>query len=167
MQGNWLTNHSEKLVFLLVLVLLLGSSLFVVRQVGVLQRRLAEQKSLEPASTTLKQAEPLDTSALQQAARVLEHPEISPPSSNRIMVSELRVSCVVCGKPIPYQAMKCPFCGAEQPDTTHDVLDTDGDGIPDEDEIRMGLNPRDPSDALLDSDGDGYTNLENYLHSLW
>ena len=31
------------------------------------------------------------------------------------------------------------------------LLDTDGDGIPDEDEIRLGTNPFDP-----DTDHDGY-----------
>jgi hypothetical protein len=45
------------------------------------------------------------------------------------------------------------------------VTDTDGDGIPDEWELRHGLNPNDPSDAAKDS-GDGYTNLEKYLNGL-
>jgi pectate lyase len=42
--------------------------------------------------------------------------------------------------------------------------DSDGDGMPDEWEIRYGLNPDDPSDGPLDKDGDGYTNLEEYLN---
>jgi len=41
--------------------------------------------------------------------------------------------------------------------------DTDGDGLPDSWEESHGLDPRNPSDALLDSDGDGLTNLEEYL----
>ncbi len=44
--------------------------------------------------------------------------------------------------------------------------DTDGDGMPDAWETRYGLNPNDPSDANADRDGDGYTNLEEYHHSL-
>jgi hypothetical protein len=43
--------------------------------------------------------------------------------------------------------------------------DTDGDGIPDEWELRHGLNPSDPSDAARDS-GDGYTNIEKYINGL-
>jgi hypothetical protein len=43
-------------------------------------------------------------------------------------------------------------------------VDSDGDGMPDDWEIRHGLNPHDPSDAALDSDHDGYTNLEEYLN---
>jgi len=44
--------------------------------------------------------------------------------------------------------------------------DADGDGLPDSWEKKYGLNPTDPSDALLDPDRDGYTNLEEfYLNS--
>ncbi len=45
-------------------------------------------------------------------------------------------------------------------------LDSDGDGMPDEWESGKGLNPNDPSDGNKDRDGDGYTNIEEYLHSL-
>jgi pectate lyase len=45
-------------------------------------------------------------------------------------------------------------------------VDSDGDGIPDEWERRAGLDPANPSDGNADRDGDGYTNLEEYLHSL-
>lgn len=45
-------------------------------------------------------------------------------------------------------------------------VDTDRDGMPDEWEVRIGLNPRDEADAAGDRDGDGYTNIEEYLNSL-
>lgn len=41
-------------------------------------------------------------------------------------------------------------------------VDSDGDGIPDDAELRLGLNPHDPTDALLDFDHDGLTNLQEY-----
>lgn len=44
--------------------------------------------------------------------------------------------------------------------------DTDQDGMPDEWETKMELNPNDPNDRNGDLDGDGYTNLEEYLNSL-
>jgi hypothetical protein len=44
--------------------------------------------------------------------------------------------------------------------------DGDRDGIPDDQEIARGLDPRDAADGVGDPDGDGYTNLEDWLFSL-
>ena len=44
--------------------------------------------------------------------------------------------------------------------------DSDRDGMPDDWEKQKGLDPNDPSDARNDPNGDGYTNIEQYLHSL-
>lgn len=44
--------------------------------------------------------------------------------------------------------------------------DSDHDGMPDEWELNNGLDPKDASDGNGDLDGDGYTNIEEYLHSL-
>jgi pectate lyase len=44
--------------------------------------------------------------------------------------------------------------------------DFDHDGMPDEWELEMDLDPHDPSDGTGDLDQDGYTNLEEYLHWL-
>jgi hypothetical protein len=44
--------------------------------------------------------------------------------------------------------------------------DSDHDGMPDDWERQVGLNPQDPADATRDRDGDGYMNLEAYLHGL-
>ncbi|MBS7657034.1 PKD domain-containing protein [Candidatus Bathyarchaeota archaeon] len=50
-------------------------------------------------------------------------------------------------------------------DSTPDILDDDddGDGMPDEWELRFRLNPTEPSDAHMDMDGDGLTNLQEFL----
>ena len=40
--------------------------------------------------------------------------------------------------------------------------DSDGDGIPDAEEIRLGMDPNNPADGLLDQDHDGLTALEEY-----
>jgi hypothetical protein len=44
--------------------------------------------------------------------------------------------------------------------------DSDRDGMPDDWEVKHGLNPSDPSDAAGDLNGDGYTNIEKYLNGL-
>ena len=45
-------------------------------------------------------------------------------------------------------------------------IDSDHDGMPDDWELKMELDPGDASDGNDDFDGDGYTNIEEYLHSL-
>jgi pectate lyase len=44
--------------------------------------------------------------------------------------------------------------------------DSDHDGMPDQWERQMNLNPNNASDSRSDLDSDGYTNIEEYLHSL-
>jgi len=45
-------------------------------------------------------------------------------------------------------------------------IDSDHDGMPDDWEEQVGLDSDDPTDVSSDRDGDGYTNIEEYLHSL-
>ena len=45
-------------------------------------------------------------------------------------------------------------------------LDTDHDGMPDEWEFALCLDPYDPNDCNGDRDGDGYTNIEEYINWL-
>ncbi|TFW26273.1 hypothetical protein E4L96_04530 [Massilia arenosa] len=40
--------------------------------------------------------------------------------------------------------------------------DSDGDGIPDEEELRLGMNPNNPADGQLDVDHDGLTAAEEF-----
>ncbi|HEV2293081.1 MAG TPA: hypothetical protein VGR35_04445 [Tepidisphaeraceae bacterium] len=44
--------------------------------------------------------------------------------------------------------------------------DADSDGMPDDWEKKVGLNPNDASDASKDLNGDGYTNIETYINGL-
>ncbi len=63
--------------------------------------------------------------------------------------------------PFDYLGTKtCPYCNAilpkrKIPDPR--TIDSDGDGIPDEVERRLNLNPRDPSDGGVDTDKDGFS----------
>ncbi len=44
--------------------------------------------------------------------------------------------------------------------------DMDQDGMPDQWEVKYGLDPTDPSDAVKDLNGDGYTNIEKYINGI-
>ncbi len=48
------------------------------------------------------------------------------------------------------------------PNQVGPIVDTDGDGLPDDYELAWGFDPNWAGDASLDADGDGLTNLEEY-----
>ena len=61
--------------------------------------------------------------------------------------------------PINWQA-SAPSAGKG---SSTEVLDADGDGMPDVWEQQFGLNPANPDDASADADGDRLTNLQEFL----
>ena len=159
-KNDWIRSHYEKMVLLVALVALLFSCVMLA------QRIQADKAAAEPALACIdwkgSPVAPKDTLAFDAvlvAARAEATNALS--AAARTTVSERRVACVKCGKPIPYEATECPFCLAVQPAVVNiDTLDTDGDGLADKAELALGLNPQDPSDAAGDLDNDGFTNLE-------
>jgi hypothetical protein len=124
-------------------------------------RFLSGLRDLNPAHADASAASVV---LFQEATNALTNPLQLPRWPRRLMVAELRVSCVDCGRPIPFAAAVCPFCEAKQPGGGEgtDGFDTDRDGIPDEWEKKYGLNWRDPTDGEKDKDLDGFSNLEEY-----
>ncbi len=160
---DWLRDHYEKIIFLVALTTLFISCYLLIQAIQTDQEhakpnlaRISWKGSPVDIKDTLRFEETLDR-ARTEAAALLPVPE-------RATISEVRVACVKCGKPIPYNALSCPFCLADQPGIINaETLDTDGDGIPDKVELAWGLDPQDPNDARGDLDNDGFTNLEEYL----
>jgi hypothetical protein len=74
----------------------------------------------------------------------------------------LNAKCAMC---IEFERDACPFCGTTQREVppTKDPNDLDGDGIPNAIEIANGLDPNNPSDALMDPRNTGFTNLERLV----
>ncbi len=159
-KNDWIRDHYEKVVLLIALLALLISSVLL------LQRIQADKDSSKPGlaridwkgmPVSLKDTVPFDTVLATARAESTNALTVG----NHSMVSELRVACVKCGKPIPYNALECPFCLAQQPAVINqDTLDTDNDGIYDKVELNLGLDPRNPADAEGDLDRDGFTNRE-------
>ncbi len=144
-----------------------GGSDFEGNTPGVGNRRTASASAAIP--------EP-DMDPYNQARKLLESPakvnELADDQGS-FFASARRVFCEqgdassekkACAQPIAFGLKVCPFCGVTQPQEKKVVLDSDGDGIPDELEKKWGLNPNDAADANADKDNDGFTNLEE-LHA--
>ncbi|MGD9612553.1 MAG: Amuc_1099 family pilus-like system protein [Kiritimatiellia bacterium] len=159
-KNDWIRSHYEKMVLLVALVALLFSCVLLT------QRIQSDKDAAKPALARIdwkgSLVAPKDTlafDAILVAARAEATNALA--VAARTTVSERRVACVKCGKPIRYEAAECPFCLAVQPAIVDiEKLDTDDDGLPDKVELVLGLNPQDPSDAAGDLDNDGFTNLE-------
>lgn len=159
---SWISQNYEKLILVVVLAALLGSALFLFLQIDSKRKELTEARWEQPL-TPPKEAAPIDLATYNAQLQALDHPFNMPVHSNRMMVSELRVSCVECHKPIEFNALVCPFCKAKQPNVLNPAeVDSDADGIPDLIEEKEGMDPLDAADAEADQDGDGFSNLEEF-----
>lgn len=157
-------SYYDRILAFLVLVVLFVSALQLGVSIGTTRMKQqqfdAELKNKRPRHPV---ATPVDTAVFEKAIEDAASPTniMSVGWSNRILVPELRVSCIDCGKAITYDAALCPFCGTDQIIKDDIGSDRDSDGMPDlEFEKKFNLDPRDPSDADKDPDNDGFTNLE-------
>ncbi|MCX6991811.1 MAG: hypothetical protein NT011_01575 [Kiritimatiellaeota bacterium] len=161
----WVKVAFDKVVLFVALFGLLLSLILLILMVGRERKKLEGLSQSQEQSRNLSQAARLlDMTFLDEGIEELQAPEQIAAWSNRLMVAELRVKCVKCGRPIPVDADVCPFrnCGAQQPAVLKaKIKDSDFDGMPDEWELKHGLNPN-ADDALQDDDADGFTNLEEY-----
>lgn len=160
--------HYEKAIAGVAVLLLAGSVAYVVCGRSAIDEAEREfQAGLDRMSPSNPEAAPADLSAYEAALGAIERPVQMNISSNRVvgfMTPEERIWCVLCKKPIPFDAEKCVFCGTEQPKPPEadPSFDTDGGGIPDVFEAQCGLDIRNPKDDTIDSDGDGFSNLDEY-----
>lgn len=161
----WVKVAFDKIILFVALFGLLLSLILLIMMVGRERKKLEDLSQKQEQSHNRSQvARLLDMTFLDEGIEALRTPEQIPAWSNRLMVAELRVSCVKCGRPIPVDADVCPFrnCGAQQPEVLKaKTKDSDLDGIPDEWELAHNLNPN-ADDAFQDADADGFTNLEEY-----
>lgn len=167
---GFLQTHYDRLVLAAGLLVLAGGAAFYFMAMGVDPEEVAVDEvaridRMRPSATGVK-AE--DMHVLQQASRMTRNPtiitEISDHDEN--FLASARMVLCKCGKAIPGDPAlcpQCPFCGEKQEVPEKTVLDSDGDGLPDEWEKKHGLNANDAADASADADGDGFTNREEYL----
>lgn len=165
-EGGFFAAHWDWLVAAAgVVALVAGVALFVMTGGGDPDENAAavvsRLKSAKKADTGVK---PVDMTPYERALQFAVKPptlaEIDDAAGN-FLASERRVFCKSCKKPIKDGSKTCPFCGEAQPEPEKVVLDTDGDGLPDDWEKKYGLDPT-RNDANEDKDGDGFTNAEEY-----
>ena len=148
-----------------VVALIVGIALFVMSGGGDPDEKASavvnRLRSAKKADTGVK---PIDMApyerALQFAVKPLSLAEVADEGGN-FLVSERRVFCKSCKKPIKDGSKTCPFCNEAQPEPEKVVVDSDGDGLPDDWEKKYGLDVT-RNDADEDPDGDGFTNAEEY-----
>lgn len=161
---SWLGASYEKLILFIVLFGLLLSVTLLGVFVDHEKRKLAEALSEKPPGPQ-KMVQPINIDFVENSIEALLTPFQVDGWTSQMMIAELRVACVKCGRPIPYDAKVCPYrnCGVEQPGQPPIDKDKDFDGIPDEWELKYGLNPK-VDDSSQDKDNDGFTNLDEYKY---
>ncbi len=161
---TWFRMAFDKIILFVALFGLLLSLILLIMMVDRERKKMENLNEKQGQSRNLSQdASLLDMSLLDEGIEALCVPWQIPAWTNHLMVAELRVKCAKCGRPIPVDAEVCPFrnCGAQQPVVKAVTKDTDLDGLPDDWELKNGLNPN-ADDALQDADADGFSNLEEY-----
>ena len=157
---DWIRDHYEKAILLVGLIALLVSCVWLAQRIQADKEAAAfslARVGWKGSPVAVKDTTPFDAVHAEARATATAELTVSP----RTTISELRVACVKCGRPVAYEALECPFCLAVQPEIIDDkTRDTDRDSILDKDELALGLDPQNPADAVGDLDSDGFTNLE-------
>jgi hypothetical protein len=163
---SWLKLHYDKLIAVIVLVLLVGSLVYLAVKIGTMHKEKQKfEDEIRGYKPRHEKAAPVDTKTYDEAFSRIEKPvQLTNEqwTNSWVFMPEKRVWCVDCRRPIAYDAMKCPFCLTEQPPPREidPKWDSDNDGIPDMQEKKYNMNPQDAADAEQDMDNDGFTNIE-------
>jgi len=164
--GSWMKKNYDRILAAAMLLVLLGSLLFLAVTAQV-QKAAQAEFDRERASMTPKFATalPADKTIFKDAIALMAAPVQSEEWTLSLLTPEVRVSCTNCDRPIPYNATNCTFaiCGAEQPaiEPTGNK-DVNGNGIPDEWEKKYDLFSLNSDDVKGDPDDDGFSTKEEY-----
>ena len=166
-QKNFAQAHWDILVALGGVAALAAAAVFAAIEFGVDPDGVAAEAKSEIRRDSSKKGgvEAVDMTAFTAATKALATPPrlLEPAETlGSFLASEKRVFCESkeCGLPMPGDLKVCPVCKTAVSEEKKVALDSDGDGLSDEEELALGLNPNDPNDLDADMDGDGFTNRE-------
>lgn len=173
---NFIKKHYEKMILTALLIVFVA--LLVIQLSILLEGRNVNKDELKlNLKTDYKRVNFAKDQKFETFAKLSDSAKwlaVSPRTPGDKVFSDLcapleLAKCPKCEHLIPtsdFKNLKCSFCG--YPLAPVRVIpvsadDDDKDGIPNVEEIKLGLNPKDPKDAEEDLDGDGFSNLEEYL----
>ena len=181
---DFLKKHYEKIllaVLLSVFIGLLAFQLVLWQQSKLIQVEMKVKTQVENYKHINFDAKDSPYLALQSLDKQVMWNTVSEPGLDRRIVSDFMVPypmavCPHCKRIIPVASFPtgegmgtCPFndcrheLSAPESFARGKNQDTDGDGIPDEEEKKLGLNPNDAKDGKEDADLDGFTNYEEFI----
>ena len=181
---DFLKKHYEKIllaVLLSVFIGLLAFQLVLWQQSKLIQVEMKVKAQVENYKHINFDAKDSQYLALQSLDKQVMWNTVSEPGLDRRIVSDFMVPypmavCPHCKRIIPVASFPtgegmgtCPFndcrheLSAPESFARGKNQDTDGDGIPDEEEKKLGLNPNDAKDGKEDADLDGFTNYEEFI----
>ena len=181
---DFLKKHYEKIllaVLLSVFIGLLAFQLVLWQQSKLIQVEMKVKTQVENYKHINFDAKDSQYLALQSLDKQVMWNTVSEPGLDRRIVSDFMVPypmavCPHCKRIIPVASFPtgegmgtCPFndcrheLSAPESFARGKNQDTDGDGIPDEEEKKLGLNPNDAKDGKEDADLDGFTNYEEFI----
>ncbi|MEI7436783.1 MAG: Amuc_1099 family pilus-like system protein, partial [bacterium] len=159
---EWIRNSFDRLIAVLALGVLVAALFVLGTMAQSLRFRQADDsRQMDALKASHPDVTPVEKTPFEKILAALQTPDQVGVWSNRMFAPEPRIRCINCERPIPLQAIKCPYCQAGQPNDVPSIdKDSDHDGMPDEWEKRFHLNALDPDDAKGDPDHDGFSNLE-------
>lgn len=176
---QFLQKHYEKLILALLLLVFIFSMIYLINIIASAAQLKAESFKIKQRQADWESID-FSKDEFKTANIFLKGTQWSSAKSrgNQTLFSDLVLMfpcsrCPHCEKFIPLvyfnENKKCELCQNElrpvvviEKPEIKDVNDIDGDGIPNDIEEKLGMNPNDPGDSHDDMDGDGFSNLFEY-----
>ncbi len=164
--NSFFVKNYDRLIAAVVLIALLAALVFLAVQAKV--QKVGQQefdRKLTALTPRFEKADPADITIFENALTSIGSPfQTEEWKQGLLLTPELRVRCVACERPIPYAVTMCSFkdCAATNELETVDVVDSNGNKIPDEWEKKYTLFAMVPEEIAVDHDNDGFSSREEY-----